>query len=96
MIDLRDLDKILPDPLDPFKPENYVIDLREEFVSQVRAHAETIRSSVELGRQTGLRELATVLSSLEAIVKWREENPDVMLPTPLTALIHGAGKALGK
>ena len=72
-----------------------MIDLREEFASQVRAHAETVRSSMELGRQEGRRECAQVRESLHAIVQWREENPDVMLPTPLTCLIEAA-KALCK
>ena len=67
-----------------------MIDLREEFVSQVRAHAETVRSSVEFGKQEGRRECAAVRQSLSAIVTWREENPDVMLPTPLTCLIEAA------
>ena len=75
--------------------ETSMIDLREEFASQARAYAETVRSSMELGRQEGRRECAAVRETLQAIVKWRETNPDVMLPTPLTCLIEAA-KALGK
>ena len=40
--------------------------------------------------QSSPSEYAALKQALSAIVAWREEHPDVLLPTPLTCLIEAA------